>query len=94
MVESMKRRVEMPKPLPKETRENIIRHHKNGAKNTEISKWLRVSSASVERIIRLYREGKSIEVKAYKRGRKPAFDEVKMKHRRKNWSDFKRATQT
>ena len=84
----------MPKPLPKETRENIIRHHKNGAKNTEISKWLRVSSASVERIIRLYREGKSIEVKAYKRGRKPAFDEVKMKHRRKNWSDFKRATQT
>ena len=63
----------MPNPLTKETRENIIYHHKNGAKNTEIVKWLRVSQASVERIIRLHREGKSIEEKSYKRGRKPAF---------------------
>ena len=65
----------MPNPIPKETRENIIYHHKNGAKNTEIVKWLRVSQASVERIIRLHREGKSIEEKSYKRGRKPAFCE-------------------
>ena len=69
----------MPKPLPKETRENIIHHHKNGAKNAEIVKWLRVSTASVERIIRLHREGKSIEAKTYKRGRKPAFCDAKMK---------------
>jgi len=69
----------MPEPLSKEIRENIIHHHKNGAKNTEIVKWLRVSTASVERIIRLHREGKSIEVKAYKRGRKPAFCDGKMK---------------
>jgi transposase len=68
----------MPKPLSKETRENIIYHHKNGAKNTEIVKWLRVSTASVERIIRMHREGKSIEEKTYKRGRKPAFCEAKM----------------
>jgi transposase len=68
----------MPKPLTKETRENIIYHHKNGAKNTEIVKWLRVSTASVERIIRMNREGKSIEEKRYKRGRKPAFCEAKM----------------
>jgi transposase len=68
----------MPKPLTKETRENIIYHHKNGAKNTEIVKWLRVSTASVERIIRMHREGKSIEEKTYKRGRKPAFCEAKM----------------
>ena len=66
----------MPKPLPKETRENIIYHHKHGAKNTEIVKWLRVSQASVERIIRLDREGKSIEAKSYSRGRKPAFCEI------------------
>ena len=38
----------MPKPLSKETRELIIYHHINGAKNTEIEKWLRVSTASVE----------------------------------------------
>lgn len=69
----------MPKPLSKETRELIIYHHINGAKNTEIVKWLQVSTASVERIIRLHRTGKSIEVKAYKRGRKPAFCEAKMK---------------
>ena len=68
----------MPKALSKETRENIIYHHKNGAKNTEIVKWLRISTASVERIIRLHREGKSIEEKIYKRGRKPAFCETKM----------------
>jgi transposase len=68
----------MPKPLTKETRENIIYHHKNGAKNTEIVKWLRVSTASVERIIHMHREGKSIEEKTYKRGRKPAFCEAKM----------------
>ena len=68
----------MPKPLPKETRENITHHHKNRAKNAEIVKWLRVSTASVERIIRLHREGKSIEVKAYKRGRKSAFCDGKM----------------
>ena len=69
----------MPEPLSKETRENIIHHHKNGAKNAEIVKWLRVSTSSVERIIRLPREGKTIEVKAYKRGRKPAFCDSKMK---------------
>jgi len=68
----------MPKPITKETRENIIYHHRNGAKNTEIVKWLRVSKASVERILRLHREEKSIEVKAYKSGRKPAFCEAKM----------------
>ena len=68
----------MPKALPKETRENIIYHHKNGAKNTEIVKWLRVSESSVKRIIRLYREGKSIEEKSYKRGRKPAFCDATM----------------
>ena len=68
----------MPKPISKETRENIIYHHKNGAKNTEIAKWLRVGTASVERIIRLYREGKNIEAKTYKRGRKPAVCEATM----------------
>jgi len=68
----------MPNPLPRETRENIIHHHENGAKNTEIVKWLRVSESSVKRIIRLYKEGKSIEAKTYKRGRKPAFCEAKL----------------
>ena len=68
----------MPKPLSKEIRETIIYHHKNGAKNKEIEKWLRVSSSSVERIIRLQREEKPIEVQAYKRGRKPAFCEAKL----------------
>ena len=68
----------MPNPLPQSVRENIIYHHKNGVKNEEIVKWLRVSKSSVKRIIRLDKEGKSVEVKAYKRGRKPAFCDAKM----------------
>ena len=68
----------MPKALSKETREIMIYHHINGAKNTEIEKWLRVSSASAERIIRLHRAGKSIEAKAYTRGRKAAICDAKM----------------
>jgi len=68
----------MPNPLPQSVRENIIYHHKNGAKNEEIAKWLRVSKSSVKRIIRLHRERKTIRVKAYKRGRKPAFSNQKL----------------
>ena len=68
----------MPNPLPQSVRENIIYHHKNGATNEEIVKWLRVSKSSVKRIIRYHREGKSIEPKTYKRGRKPAFCDAKM----------------
>ena len=48
----------MPKPLSQDIRNLIIYHNKNGAKNTEIVKWLCVSKASVERILRLYREEK------------------------------------
>jgi len=68
----------MPNPLPQSVRENIIYHHKNGATNEEIVKWLRISKSSVKRILRMHREEKPIEVKAYKRGRKPAFCEAKM----------------
>jgi len=68
----------MPNPLPQSVRETIIYHHKNGAKNKEIVKWLRVSESSVKRILRLHREEKAISAKAYKRGRKPAFCEAKM----------------
>ena len=68
----------MPNPIPQSVRENIIYHNKNGAKNEEIVKWLRVSKSSVKRILRLHREGKSIEAKAYKRGRKPAVCETTM----------------
>ena len=68
----------MPNPLPQSVRENIIYHHENGATNAEIIKWLRVSKSSVKRIIRLQRAGKSISVKEYKRGRKPAFCKKKM----------------
>jgi len=69
---------EMPNPLPQSVRETIIYHHKNGATNAEIEKWLRVSKSSVKRILRLSREEKPIEVQAYQRGRKPAFCEAKM----------------
>jgi len=68
----------MPNPIAQSVRENIIYHHKNGAKNEEIVKWLRVSKSSVKRIVRLHREGKSIEAKAYKRGRKSAVCETTM----------------
>ena len=68
----------MSKPLSQDIRELIIYHNKNGAKNTEIVKWLCVSKASVERILRLHREGKSIETKYYNSGRREAFCEAKM----------------
>jgi transposase len=68
----------MPKPLSQEMRKKIIYHHKNGAKNTEIVKWLRVSKASVERILRLHREEKTISPKPHNKGRKPAFCDEKM----------------
>jgi len=69
----------MPKPLSEDIRELIIYHHKNGAKNTEIVKWLCVSKTSVERILRKYREEKTIETKYYKSGRRPAFCDGKLK---------------
>jgi len=69
---------EMPNPLPQSVRETIIYHHKNGAKNEDIVKWLQVSKSSVKRILRMHREEKPIEVQPYKRGRKPAFCEAKL----------------
>jgi len=69
----------MPKPLTQEIRELIIYHHKNGVKNTEIVKWLRVSKTSVERILRLYKGEKTTEAKYYNCGRRPAFCEAKLK---------------
>ena len=68
----------MPKPLAQSVRENIIYHKKNGVKNEEIVKWLRVSKASVKRIWRLYKETQTVEEKAYKRGRKSAISSTEM----------------
>jgi len=68
----------MPMPLSKETREKIIYHKKAGAKNAEIAKWLRVTTRSVEKIWKLYKEKNSIEPKPHNKGRKPAFCEKKM----------------
>jgi len=68
----------MPKPLAQSVRENIIYHKKNGVKNEEIVKWLRVSKASVKRIWRLYKETQTVEEKTYKRGRKPAISSIEM----------------
>jgi len=68
----------MSKPLSQDIRELIIYHNKNGAKNTEIVKWLRVSKASVERILRLYREEKTTETKYHNSGRNPAFCDAKL----------------
>jgi len=69
----------MPKPLSKDIRELIIYHDKNGAKNTEIVKWLRVSKTSVERTLRIYREEKTTESKYSNSGRRPAFCDAKLK---------------
>ena len=68
----------MPNPIAQSVRKSIIYHHENGATNAEIVKWLRVSKSSVKRIVRLHRAEKPIEIKTYKRGRKPAFCEAKM----------------
>jgi len=70
--------IKMPIPLSKEIRELIIYHKENGAKNREIGKWLRITERSVERILKLYREQKSIEAKPHNKGRKPAFCDAKM----------------
>jgi putative transposase len=68
----------MPKPLSQEVRENIIHHKKNGVKNKEISKWLRVTERSIKRIWKLYKEQNTIAPKVYKTGRKPAFCDKKL----------------
>jgi transposase len=70
--------IKMPKPLSQDIRELIIYHNKNGAKNTEIVKWLCVSKTSVERTLRIYREEKTTERKYYNSGRRPAFCEAKL----------------
>jgi transposase len=68
----------MPKPLSQDIRKLIIYHNKNGAKNTEIVKWLNISKASVERILYLYREESTIEAKYYNGGRRAAFCDAKL----------------
>jgi len=68
----------MSKAISQQTRENIIYHKQNGAKNAEIEKWHRVSKASIKRIWKQYKEEKK-EVKYQNSGRKAAFCEAKMK---------------
>jgi len=68
----------MPMPLSKEMRELIIYHKKTGAKNTEISKWLQITTKSVQRIWKLYKEKNTIAPKPHNKGRKSAFCEKKM----------------
>jgi transposase len=68
----------MPMPISKEKRELIIYHKKKGAKNREISEWLQITERSVERILKLYREEKTIAPKPHNKGRKPAFCRKKM----------------
>jgi len=68
----------MPKPLSQDIRELIIYHKANGAKNTEIVKWLCVSKTSVERTLRIYKEEKRTETKYYNSGRRPAFCDAKL----------------
>ena len=65
-------------PLSKELRELIIHHKENGSKNREIANWLKITERSVERILKLYREEKTIDPKPHNKGRKPAFCEKKM----------------
>jgi transposase len=65
----------VPMPLSKSTRETIIYHKNSGAKNSDIAKWLRITTRSVERISKLYREQNSIEPKPHNKGRKPAFEQ-------------------
>jgi transposase len=79
MVKSKKAgEIKMPIPMSKEIRELILYHKENGAKNREIAKWLRITERSVERIVRLYREQKTIDAKPHNKGRKPAFCDAKM----------------
>ena len=68
----------MPPPLSTETRELIIYHKENGAKNDEIAKWLQVTTRSVEKIWKLYKEENTIEPKPHNKGRKPAFCKKKL----------------
>ena len=63
----------MPMPLSKETREKIVYHKQQGAKNAEIAKWLLISIDSVKRMWRLYKKQNTVAPKPHKRGRKPAF---------------------
>jgi transposase len=78
MVKSRIEVKKMPMPLSQEVRENIIYHKKNGVSNKEISKWLRVTKRSVERIWKIYKEENRVSPKEHKRGRKPAFDDKMM----------------
>jgi transposase len=68
----------MRKSLSTERRKLIIYHKENGAKNDEIAKWLQVTTRSVEKIWKRYKEQKTIEPKPHNKGRKPAFCEKKL----------------
>jgi len=65
-------------PLSQEIREKIVYHKKNGEKNADIIKWLRVSKNSVTRIWKQYKSQNTIEPKPHNKGRKPAFCDKKM----------------
>jgi len=65
-------------PLSKETREKIVYHKKSGARNTEIANWIRVTTRSVKRIWKLYKEKNTIEPRPHNKGRKAAFDDGTM----------------
>jgi transposase len=60
----------MPKPIPNEEREKIIKHKLNGEKEADIARWLFISKSTVSSIWGKYQKTKSHTLKYKNSGRK------------------------
>jgi transposase len=60
----------MPKPIPNEEREKIIKHKLNGEKEADMARWLFISKSTVSSIWGKYQKTKSYTLKYKNSGRK------------------------
>ena len=68
----------LAKPLSYEKRADIIGHYQEGVDNKDISKWLRVTVRSVQRIVKLFKTTGNFEPKPQNSGRKPLVSDETM----------------
>jgi len=65
-------------PITNKERDTIVFHKKNGEKNENISRWIRVSVSSITRIWNLYKTTGKYEPKPQNSGRKPMVTKSQM----------------
>ena len=65
-------------PITNRERETIVIHKRNGERNENIAKWMRVSISSITRIWHLYKTTGNYEPKPQNSGRKPMVTKTEM----------------